>query len=715
MTIASSISWYYESLFPKEVEGVLRFRRSMKEVDVLPWELHDANFHFYIGQLKKNRYKGVYNDDFLRGTIASIFKILPQTSKFTIIDASQVWGILNDDDENIEDSWKYMREFVAKNFPKYEWRIRIQSIAVSHKKVLDFVGGADFSGDIQEGEELQKSSLQIFKTLAKLYQIDKKFQADISRTIPKAIKDTKEIGKAKYYGIVEVAVRLHDFLSWVTTQWGFTRQFIYDGIIQKLLMGEYKQDIVKNMCETWALSWEKFEDIRSGKLPFQTLHFDTKKFWEQEAEVAKARGVRNKSIAWVIGAVAMLVTTHLGVGAVKKYTLETELETELTLIIKKGPELCYTFKGPPVCVSPRYVQGKLENEAELKWMLRTRIKSIASYFKKNYLLGKPDVSDAALELMVSRTIHFLSVNLGFNSIPGVSKVYLENPDKDAKEFIERYFFPHHLDVLQSAGVVSTKKDHEMCFWRFCNYIDAFENTYLTREKSTQILWRLKETFEISLPSGVPYTVKIYSSEVSGPWGIQVAKNPKRQVKVYKFWIEDTPNSLEDTQKALKYILLNFYSENFLSELSVRFQFLFTDSSRELLEDYLITSGRYKNINTLKWKVEDFCAFLLSLPEDLKAKLWKEMSIDDFYKLIGNTATFDLQWEREWVPQDLKILWNIPDTLGGYSYLYCVTVQGKKVLLISHDFIKLDSSTIPYYGIETATRLSQIILKTWRKF
>ena len=96
-------------------------------------------------------------------------------------------------------------------------------------------------------------------------------------------------------------------------------------------------------------------------------------------------------------------------------------------------------------------------------MLRTRIKSIALYFKKNYLLGKPDVSDAALELMVSRTIHFLSVNLGFNSIPGVSKVYLENPDKDAKEFIERYFFPHHLDVLQSAGVVSTKKDHEMCF------------------------------------------------------------------------------------------------------------------------------------------------------------------------------------------------------------------------------------------------------------
>ncbi|MFZ2151172.1 MAG: hypothetical protein WAZ12_05045 [Candidatus Absconditicoccaceae bacterium] len=259
-------------------------------------ELNGNISHIYIGKMNEEEV-GIYSDDFLKGILLYYIGATTEGEKISLELANCVSEVLGENMEGFMDFKKQkesIEDLIKKNFGKkiaktidiidlesrhlelfaelrkYEKKIKTEAV----EKGLS-IGELDQTPSFDKFEfldydkapklpdyEFSFSSLDIAKYLYRVCKNNALFFDKI-----KAIKPEK--AKSEFYPIIEIAIRLTDFLNGVNIQGGATKQKHYDAIIREII-NPYKN--ISQYPEIVQL--REFCKQRIGDRSFETIYMD---------------------------------------------------------------------------------------------------------------------------------------------------------------------------------------------------------------------------------------------------------------------------------------------------------------------------------------------------------------------------------------------------------------------------------------------------------
>lgn len=304
----TSIWWHIKSAWKKFVSWLLgktSFFDITKIVSYndLNWNLKEnipfldgEKSHIYMWKMNEEEI-WIYSDDFLKWILQYYFYCTPKWENITLELANCVSEVLWENMQwfmNFTKQKEYIQNFVEKNFSrkdtqrleiidlesrhpelftqlrKYEKKIKTEAVekwlsiweldqtpSFDNLEFLD----SDKSPKLPD-YEFSFSSLDIAKYLYRVCKNNALFFDKI-----KAIKPEK--AKSEFYPIIEIALRLTDFLNWVDIQWWAIKQKNYDAIIREII-NPYKN--ISQYPEIAQL--REFCKQRIWERSFETIYMD---------------------------------------------------------------------------------------------------------------------------------------------------------------------------------------------------------------------------------------------------------------------------------------------------------------------------------------------------------------------------------------------------------------------------------------------------------
>jgi hypothetical protein len=215
-------------------------------------------FRIYIGKMQK-KWENIYSKIALENYVGELLKqCRNKKDYFTIELCKPVGDVLNNDEQDkenimtIQEQKDFLEKMIAKAYGKQEQK-KVHIIGLDnqleHQELLDILHNKWikwlFSQNkptlpIRENKTDTFSSIDIAKYLYRVCNQNDQFMKMIYETKSESLR-AKEWNKfdrtrnSDFYWMVEIAIRITDFLNGIVVQWGVRRQEKYDKIIRFIL------------------------------------------------------------------------------------------------------------------------------------------------------------------------------------------------------------------------------------------------------------------------------------------------------------------------------------------------------------------------------------------------------------------------------------------------------------------------------------------------
>lgn len=255
--------------------------------------------------------------------------------------------------------------------------------------------------DVEELPQLDPqniSSLHIAQHLYAVCKNNKDFNSKIRGVTPS--KATKNNNASYYYWLVEIAIRLTDYLKWITIQWWKYGQGKYDQFIKTIIMSNHSdhwRDELDNLSEFCQ------EILKDKDQKFATIHLKTEKYKEKiykQKEFNYDRLQENKkklkTLKWISSATTIaLLATLWYIGFTKhqeQKRVKEWIEKVVTSRLDDIKNLSIWFEG-----KPRWLD-KTQSKEQCNYYIETA----SNYFIKRY--WKWDFSESEIKWMITSSI-----------------------------------------------------------------------------------------------------------------------------------------------------------------------------------------------------------------------------------------------------------------------------------------------------------------------
>nr|MDD3720590.1 hypothetical protein [Candidatus Gracilibacteria bacterium] len=607
----------------RKVPDILVFSFSGKKTNNLP-KIKSDNFRLYIGQIFTDG-RGLYDEEFLIGSIKTYLEKLEYGENLIIENSSIVSWIVNglrEDDNAISSNEQvvYLEQIINKYFPKQKSRIIISKIEDSHKELLSTIEKKGLEGlksDENIGLNKNFTSLDIAKLLYKASQKNDNFFTRLVSTMKK--RKGVEYNKndlESYYTLIEIAIRLTDFVKGISIQGGEARQSLYDHIIIDILNGNFDEitelKTIKNFC------------LYTAKIPFfRTLNFSKEKYKQEQERQEQEKIFKNKTNKIAIPT-ALLVTALIG-GQIKStyddYTKEQALDERINAVLVEAlkDKTIFTYFKPAWGAKYETDKEKIHYLDETGWTL-------VKLFKSRY--GEGDASDKELKLF------FIGEMIELMSFPFYEDM---TGEESYIKFIER--------VLQIPRVkrelISMGFNVDNNYLKYEKYKQAFSTTYnySGNLNQTSKLDFASNTLEYIDSKGTIYQVEIHTCKTTWPSipsnGCLISQNVGDNYILASKWNYGDYN-LKDGKK----VALDFLSSpyNRLIQKIIITGTTFGDNFFNLEDDIrkkivdLVIEKKYSEEEIKSWETEDIIIFLQNN--------FKEHLNTDFKEIAANTLNLD---------------------------------------------------------------------------
>ena len=354
--------------------------------------------HWYIWKIFKDKDKRedmIYSDDFILWSLSYLFWL--GTDDIFIELGSVISKLMNwkEDMEwvmSVDEVVKHITDLAKKYFPDDYDRLNFINIDENNSILFSMIKNhgisiLDWRNKIEESVDTDIvfenfTSYDIAKYLYAAVKFNKRLATELASIKPEGVESNND-NFAEYYTLVEVSLRLYDFLkNPEIMQWGNTRQRKYDKIILLILNWDLSENQelqkLQSFCKTiLKKTWK-------DNAMFLSVWLDMAKYKKSLSKIRKKNNIRRKKMNIVASiSLAILTTIWWWVWMAKYLSHKNETKMELLVdnmikdILKdKSIFIWFEHKSLKFDASER----KLEY---IKWMLLSFAKKIKARYDIN--------------------------------------------------------------------------------------------------------------------------------------------------------------------------------------------------------------------------------------------------------------------------------------------------------------------------------------------
>lgn len=330
---------------PKYFSQKINFEKTSQEVIS---NNPDEIIHIYLGKIAKDerlREGSIYNDNFILWIIEEVLERAEYENKLEIHLGPDVSRYFNGNKDverymNIDEEIEYIKTLLASKKIKKKYRKRASRIVYKdlcdtkesgeHHKLFSALEDSwmdEIYKDIKPVINTQNiNSLTLSQYLWRVYNHNSKFKQQIRNIVPKRLKTWNQ--SVYLYPIVEIAIRLTDFLQGNHIQWWANKQYDYDRVVNMILFNEDLKSQLPELSELQNIL-KQYNEYGN----FQTFYFNTKGFAEHQKEKTKSSKLKSK-IRTTALVIAGLFTAFWSWRYFTLKSIRQEKQDEITEIFK---------------------------------------------------------------------------------------------------------------------------------------------------------------------------------------------------------------------------------------------------------------------------------------------------------------------------------------------------------------------------------------------
>lgn len=336
-------------------------------------------FHRYIWKVFKDEYKRKqrpYNDNYIASLLSYSFGLLiwtEENEKITIEIWSSLSEIINwEDDVKESMNFEEEKEYIETLCDQYFWysrkdNLEIISMEDKHPELfLSLRENGEEALNSKPTQEVPFNALTIAQFLYWVAQENKSFRKYIDRSPERVEKTGKNF--PQYYALIEVAIRLYDFLeNDITTHWGVPWQKAFDDVILMILNGDMKK----------YPEFQTFCKARLEDKQFSTIHVDGneyEKLLDEKVDSLYKRNRLTRKIALTLAGILSLTVMWVWTAKIINYKQEKKMEQTIQDMISESVKdikiinmfetRYWEFKENDVEWKSNYINGLVTNIAE---------------------------------------------------------------------------------------------------------------------------------------------------------------------------------------------------------------------------------------------------------------------------------------------------------------------------------------------------------------
>lgn len=287
------------------LDNAVLIRKNQKEIKHNT--LDTKHTDFYLGSWDIEENDSIYSKTYTQWLLAYGLKNLPKDQNMRVVIVGKLREILNQDlNENIqtETQVQQLNSTIQRDFPDQQARINIEYIQDKHPELFELLEKQWIQWlrerTLPDLDKNNFSSMDIATYLVHAVQKDTKLFKKFYRTMPKPRRQDNQMQWNKdheYYAIIEIAIRITDYLGGTTHQVWPKRQIMFDERLHLVIKESSKNNIIQQL-QKFIHSIQK-EDIYTG------IYIDPKKIQENKKEKKNAtiKALRNTLIGVMTGSV----------------------------------------------------------------------------------------------------------------------------------------------------------------------------------------------------------------------------------------------------------------------------------------------------------------------------------------------------------------------------------------------------------------------------
>lgn len=309
ISLWENFSWIWENITNlgekfRKIPWVISYYTNLKEqtINNIP-ELNESNFRFYVWRTLKSEKNQLYSQDFYVWAIENLLKNTSNNSIIHIEIWAELKNIINDDQVgesekmSVSEQILYINNIIENNFSKNSDKIKVNDLSKSHSELFSYLKSSWVEVKSKEItlEKDNINSLEIYKLLFNAVNEDEVLFKNVKATIPLRLRNesTKQkwINNWNYYWLVEIAIRLTDYIKWIHIQWWENRQRKYDKIISDILSWNY------NYIPT-IINIYDFIKQNNINYSFDSIYLDKRKYEKELQRESWLKKIKNQ--IWAI-------------------------------------------------------------------------------------------------------------------------------------------------------------------------------------------------------------------------------------------------------------------------------------------------------------------------------------------------------------------------------------------------------------------------------
>lgn len=484
----------------------------------------------------------IYSPDFIIGSIWYLKSKTPKWQRIRVQIARDVSELVNGAQDvkgamSFEEQKTYIEELAKKYHKLNPEDLLIENISNRHPALFDVLSLQGIEWLVSQqipALSINADALEIARFLYFVMNESPYFFERVARTKPAKLKGAQD--SANYYGMIELAIRISDFINWITIQGWEKRQSLYDDIIRSILETDNSREKSLNILK------EHIKERIPAERTFASLHFDSKKYKELKENQEKAKSWERKFL-WYVVKWATALSLLLGWAGAKtwfdNWNKDQQINRSLAQVLD-WLDMSVRYDNFPA-LQIKWTDDKVH-----------RIKEVVSRCVEVFELRFGEIPDASKEIFVTIILDDLSSSGEISKFVQASSSWIVDEHRYLDEFIQR-----HNTTLINLGIMVQS------FWPFTQYKDLFAELY-----QAAVAWN------------VPLINKSDTIEIIGD-----AKTLDGQS--YKVWVKKVPWIVSERgtfYKAEQIVFLNSHTEE---------QIIDPAKIKHFIEDYFGLSEQHR--------------------------------------------------------------------------------------------------------------------------